>query len=196
MKDQYNRIFWGIIIATFHINLGIVRILPEFIGWWMISSACFELYDISKNAKFMKARKVSGVMVIWSLVASLLYLGSISGIALDIVQFAPVVFTMMEMLFAYQILEASAENFFANEKMELHAFYIHRTGVSSILYGVEAVSLTVALLVFDSFFITASAFLGIGIRIWMALMMKSMSQEWELPVNETETVKSELPEDQ
>jgi len=62
MKDQYNKLFWGIILATFHINLGMVRILPEFIGWWMVSSACCELYDISKNTKFMKARKVTGAI--------------------------------------------------------------------------------------------------------------------------------------
>lgn len=180
MKDQYNKLFWGIILATFHINLGMIRILPEFIGWWMVSSACYELYDISKNTKFMKARKVSGAMAIWSLAASLLSLASFnSGMVLDILQFASVIFIMMEMLFVANILEASAVTFHSNGRTELYPFYVRRAGISSTLLAAVASAFCIALVLSDTFFITAAAILGIGIRIWLAVMMKSMSQDWE-----------------
>lgn len=180
MKDQYNRLFWGIILATFHINLGMIRILPEFIGWWMVSSACCELYAISNNTKYMKARKVTGAMAVWSFAASLFSLTSFnSGMSLDLLQFASVIFIMMEMLFTANILEASAETFHSNGRTELYPFYVRRAGISSILLAAVAVALCFALVFSDSFFITAAAILGIGIRIWLAVIMKTMSHDWE-----------------
>jgi len=86
---------------------------------------------------------------------------------------------MMEMLFAANILEASAETFHSNGRTELYPFYVRRAGASSILLAAVGALLCIALVLSDTFFITAAAILGIGIRIWLSLMMKSMSQDWE-----------------
>lgn len=38
MSEGYRKIFWGIFIATFNINIGMVKILPSFVGFLIISS--------------------------------------------------------------------------------------------------------------------------------------------------------------
>ena len=50
----YRKLFWGIMVITFNINLGFLNVLPDFIGYWMIYSALSLLeaqHEIYKKGK-------------------------------------------------------------------------------------------------------------------------------------------------
>jgi hypothetical protein len=45
LKVNYTRVFWGIILVYFNINLGPVDILPNFIGYYLIASGLAALSE-------------------------------------------------------------------------------------------------------------------------------------------------------
>lgn len=73
MKWGLNRIFWGFIIITFHINIGPIPVLPDFIGYILIGNGLYSIINIEgTDESFLKARKITSIMVIISVVDLLL----------------------------------------------------------------------------------------------------------------------------
>ncbi|GKX68118.1 hypothetical protein [Inconstantimicrobium mannanitabidum] len=73
MKWGLNRIFWGFIIITFHINIGPIPILPDFIGYILIGNGLYSIINIDgTDESFLKARKITTIMVIISIINLLL----------------------------------------------------------------------------------------------------------------------------
>lgn len=69
MKSGLNKIFWGVIILTFHINIGSIPILPDFIGYIFIGVGLDAVINLKYiDNSFKKARKVTSIMVVISLV--------------------------------------------------------------------------------------------------------------------------------
>ena len=53
-EKGYNRLFWGILITIFHINIGYISIIPDFVGYMLIYSGLNVLstqHEIYKNGK-------------------------------------------------------------------------------------------------------------------------------------------------
>lgn len=62
MEKQYQKIFWGIFILTFHLNLGPIEILPGFVGYLMIYSGCRCFYEESALPSFQTAGRYAAVL--------------------------------------------------------------------------------------------------------------------------------------
>ena len=59
----FKKIFWGNIITIFHLNLGPIEILPNFIGFLIISSGIKEVLCKYDNSNLRKALKINSVQV-------------------------------------------------------------------------------------------------------------------------------------
>lgn len=77
MAKGYRLIFWGIIFISFHITLGSFQMLPNFIGWAMITSGINKMGEICKSGSFKRASVFSGIAVIYSIINLMLELGGI-----------------------------------------------------------------------------------------------------------------------
>lgn len=73
MFDGLSKVFWGIFIATFNINLGPVKILPAFVGFMVISSGINTIYIEHKTDEFRKTLDFSRIVISMSL------LGGVAG---------------------------------------------------------------------------------------------------------------------
>jgi len=76
MRDGYKIIFWGIFISTFHINFGIVQILPVFIGFLIIRLGIKSIVEEYDCTSLHNAVKVA------ALTAAVSAVGSIIGLVL------------------------------------------------------------------------------------------------------------------
>ncbi|HEX2925116.1 MAG TPA: hypothetical protein VHP38_02480 [Ruminiclostridium sp.] len=65
LKSSYTRVFWGLILVYFDINLGFFDILPNFIGYYLISSGLGGLAQ--KNPAYKTGRIPSALMIFVSL---------------------------------------------------------------------------------------------------------------------------------
>lgn len=67
MMKGYKKIFWGMFLSIFHVNLRYIRILPPFIAYLIIASGCNELNEkIPKATYFHKANRYAKLFAILS----------------------------------------------------------------------------------------------------------------------------------
>ncbi|MDV4150986.1 hypothetical protein R0131_09065 [Clostridium sp. AL.422] len=59
----YKKIFWGTILTIFHLNLGTIEILPNFIGFLIISAGIKEILCKYDNQNIRMALKINRVQV-------------------------------------------------------------------------------------------------------------------------------------
>lgn len=68
MSDNFNKIFWGIIITLFNFNIGWLNILPDFIGYGLMISGLSYLYNETKYKEFYIAKNISVIFFILSII--------------------------------------------------------------------------------------------------------------------------------
>ncbi len=71
MFSGYRLIFWGIFFISFHINLGNLQLLPNFIGWAMIAGGVGRLRNRQPSESFHKASILAFIAVIYSVITFL-----------------------------------------------------------------------------------------------------------------------------
>ena len=52
MEAGYKKIFWGFLITIFNINLGTINILPDFVGYYIMGSGTYKIYEQYENGNF------------------------------------------------------------------------------------------------------------------------------------------------
>ena len=63
MTTGYNKIFWGFIFLTFHINLGSIKLLPDFISYIIIYFGIKELLEEYNLGSLKKASNCDSVLI-------------------------------------------------------------------------------------------------------------------------------------
>lgn len=103
MGEAYRKIFWGIFILTFHINLGPLQILPNFVGYFLMVSATTMLFDRHGISSFRNAKHMAAVLGVLSLLENLyFFMGQVAFAPYTF--FGPLLFGVLELLFFYQVL--------------------------------------------------------------------------------------------
>lgn len=119
MYQAYNKIFWGIFVITFHVNFGVIRIFPTFIGFMIISSGIRTLYENTQIKSLNTARIIGNAMVVLSILGEITVLafpdlGSLymfNGIRV-------VLYTTIEILMFFKLFEGSIEYLNSSENKE------------------------------------------------------------------------------
>ena len=73
MEQSYKKIFWGFLITIFDINLGPVNILPDFLGFLIISSGLMELITAFENINFKTAKRTANFLAFYSIAVFVLF---------------------------------------------------------------------------------------------------------------------------
>ncbi|MCR1972055.1 hypothetical protein [Clostridium cochlearium] len=120
MYNEYNKIFWGIFIATFNIKLGSVKILPAFIGYIIILSGISSLYKITHIESFNKSKTFAIIISIITILGEFIEFLSIKSNNLFLFNEICIVFSsVMELLMFYNLFNASIEYFNNNNQWDL-----------------------------------------------------------------------------
>lgn len=75
MEQGYKKIFWGLLISLFDINLGPVNILPDFIGYFIIGSGVHKVYEEFESKELKTANSLANFLMCYSLIMSVLNYG-------------------------------------------------------------------------------------------------------------------------
>lgn len=59
MIKGYSKIFWGLVIATFNIKFGMIKIFPAFVGFLIIYSGISDIYSESPSEDFKAAKSIA-----------------------------------------------------------------------------------------------------------------------------------------
>lgn len=72
MRQAYGKIFWGLLITIFDINIGRVNLLPNFIGYFIIGSGILKIREGFEHEAFKKACGIAYFLTAYSLILSAL----------------------------------------------------------------------------------------------------------------------------
>lgn len=176
MFSGYRLIFWGIFFISFHINLGNLQLLPNFIGWAMIAGGVGRLRNRQPSENFHKASILAFIAVIYSVIT---FLTEFAGShALD---FNPyLLFTMMfisivELLTEYFIIKGSAEYLYNCGNIEFADDLAGRFRN----YLIIDILLLIAVLISFTLYspaITIFAIFGLLLRIWFLMIIHGLKK--------------------
>lgn len=65
MNKQYKKLFWGLIFISFNFTFFNINILPDFIGYILITYALTELSKVEEA--YIKGKKYSEIMILFSI---------------------------------------------------------------------------------------------------------------------------------
>ena len=102
MFEGLNKMFWGIFLATFSINLGPIKILPSFIGFMILSSGINTIHNEHKTDEFKKALDYSRILIVIALFGGLIDFFTQGSYQYSILlQIWPIVLLIVELLMFY-----------------------------------------------------------------------------------------------
>lgn len=110
MHNGYKNIFRGLILMSFHVDIGNLRFFPAFVGLYLITLGLDELYRETGQLSFTKARLLSMAALLFSILTSIF--GMISEGAYE--KMIPIIlwhtgYQILEMVMFFKILESSVE---------------------------------------------------------------------------------------
>ena len=83
MNSGYNKIFWGFIFLIFHINLGSIKLLPDFISYMVIYFGIKELIDQYKLESLKQSANCASILIFIAFIIGVI-LVFVSGSRLDL----------------------------------------------------------------------------------------------------------------
>lgn len=177
MTEGYKRIFWGILIATFNMKIGIITILPAFVGWIVVMVGLSELKENAHKGDFSKPWISAMVLVATSLGGGLSLLGgSNTGSFLPLL-FYPVFLIAIELIVFHKVLEVSVHNFNTMDRQESVKKYIGKDRIYIILTGISMILLVISLTINHEGAGVIGTVMAMISRIYLLTVINSLSKE-------------------
>lgn len=115
-EKAYSNIGLGLILATFHINLGTLQIVPTFVGWILVAMGVDTLVKSERQILIHKSKTLSEVLVVINL---LVLIGSVLVKPIGDSYLITIIVSLIELLFIYYFLSGVTEIFKAKGKIQL-----------------------------------------------------------------------------
>jgi hypothetical protein len=188
MDKGYHKIFWGLILLSFHINLGPIQIVPGFVSWIIILTGIEILQQGFESQGFNEGSRYAKILLFISIVGGLISL--FGGNALNnsvLYSYLPIVTITFELLFAYKILEGSIEALKANDTdTEIKVLELENNQkVYTILHTIGVVGFTIAITFNIRWLLTIIAIYALFIRFFLMGIINSLKKIY-LPPAENE----------
>lgn len=182
MDSGYLKILIGILLATFHINLGAVQILPPVLGWFVVTLGASDLLEKFPNTPFKNASLLSKAILSYTLITdAVAFFNPSLFSASSMFRFAPVIYAIIHLVFVYHILEGSILYVRSLNREDLEKSLVARTGTFIVLYLVNSLVLCYSLAFYGSVFLNITAAAGVILNLWLMLMMNEMRKLEAVP---------------
>ncbi len=176
MFSGYRLIFWGIFFISFHINLGNLQLLPNFIGWAMIAGGVGRLRNRQPSESFHKASILAFIAVIYSVITFLTdFAGSQALNFNPNLLFMMMFISIVELLAEYFIIKGSAEYLYNSGNIEFADDLAGRFRN----YLIIDILLLIAVLISFTLYspaITIFAIFGLLLRIWFLIIIHGLKK--------------------
>ncbi|KOR26812.1 hypothetical protein [Clostridium sp. L74] len=173
MDNGYKKVLWGIFIITFNINLGIIRILPPFIGFIIILRGISSLYKETQIESFNNA-KIFAIII--SGIATIVEFTGLLSIELTnsfIFNEVCIVFSkIIELIMFYKLFNGSIEYLNNNDKYDLACESIKKLRFYIITSVINIIFLNLTLLfdikIFNIIVLAMLIILRIYLMMWIS----------------------------
>jgi len=174
MYSGYRKIFWGIFIITFNINLGIIKILPAFIGFMIISSGINSLYNETNIESFNKARVLANIISAITFIGQFIELSLMKSFILNGIWV--VLYTAIEIVMFYKYFEGVIEYFNINNNQDLAHKNIKSTRFFIIASIINLILINFALIFNITWLQLIVAIVMIILRIYLMVLTNNFKK--------------------
>lgn len=176
MEKQYQKIFWGIFILTFHLNLGPMEIFPGFVGYLMIFSACRSFYEESDLPSFKTAGRYAAVLSALGVLDKLLSFSGFFTWNPLITLWMPLM-GVLELLLFYHLLGGSIVRLESSEQKEEAEDLLRTQKILTLLLSAQVVLSYLAFQLFLSPLVLVASAGAILLRIYIMSIVASLRQQ-------------------
>lgn len=175
MKSGTKQIFWGILIATFHLNLGGLTILPAFVGWSVVASGLSKLEEHAPESEFGRTRSKAYLLVGASLLGSLLslYGASAYAFAIPLALYGAGVM-VIELALFHHVLEAAVQRFQSLHQTQEAQLFTGKDRTYLLLMGVSLVLVILSITFQHAGASLMGALLAIATRIYLLTVISAL----------------------
>ncbi|WP_027400361.1 hypothetical protein [Anaerovorax odorimutans] len=175
MGEGYSKIFWGLFLTMFHINLGSIQLLPNFIGLLIVLNGIKQMLYKYENIKELKnAVAFCYMSIIIEFIIFFIKLISYEGIALifNLIIIELGIISDFIMIFyilsgAVRILERLELTIAANE-------YIKNIRIFTVLYSILCIILAISVSFNFEIIAVLSIIFWIIINIWLLIIIRGL----------------------
>lgn len=169
MYEGFRTIFWGIFFVTFHINLGPIAILPLFVGYMIVSRGINRLREEFDTVHFEKARRISFWLTILGVFSFLLIWSPVQNTIL--LSYYPLLFSILELLLVYNILEGSIERFITGDKRDVADNYRSEQRTYIVFMTIYIIGMCIAITIGENTLAFVMLIFGLFLRLWLMAML-------------------------
>lgn len=175
MYSGYRTIFWGYFFATFHINLGMLQILPAFVGWIMISAGIAKIANEMKTVRISRATTYASLLVVLSIVSGAFHLinpNMTNNYTYNLV--ATILFAVIELMTEITVMEESIDYLYRNDQKDKAESLNRSLRKYSDSLIVNTILMCIALTLLASTFLFLLGIIGVLLRIWYMRMISNL----------------------
>ena len=178
MYEGLNKVFWGIFIATFNLNLGPIKILPAFVGFMVISSGINTIYIEHHSEEFRKALDFSRVAIAISLLGGLIdfLTGGVYQYSL-LLQICPIILMTVELLLFYNLFLGIIMHFSSVGNLEVSERVMGSSRLYMIIFITSISFLSFVLLFNLGGLNTLLAIVFVILRISLMVMISGLKKD-------------------
>lgn len=180
MFEGFRILFWGVFLITFHINLGPIAILPVFVGYMIVSRGIDHLQSVFTSPYYQRARIVSMLLTIFGVISFLLIWAPKQP---TFMSYYPLLFSVLELLLVYYILEGTIEKFVADGEKELARDYRSEQRTYTVLMTIFIIGLCIAITFAVGILSFVMVLLGLFLRLWLMVMLGRLKRTQQGPGN-------------
>ncbi len=176
MVSGYRFIFWGLILATFHINIGMLPILPVFVGYLNMAHGVRLIREEYSSPQLDKAYLITYLLAVLGIIGQVItWLGRSN----DWIRLLPAAYGVLELFFMYYLLEGSMAFFHDNGREALEIEY---KGKLSLFIATELlfiIAILIGSVMMNQGILLIASIAGVILRIWMMILVSGLKSERE-----------------
>lgn len=178
MNDGYKKVFWGIFIATFNVNMGAIKILPPFIGWIVVAIGILEIQKKSETVDYSLSKYASFILIGVALMGDAFRVfATTQSNPFILLLFYPVVLMVIEFLLFYNLLEATIQSIKTNKLNQIIDVYLERNKTYIIFAAIAIISATLSVFVYLDVVRAFTTIFTILTRVYLLMTFLNLSKE-------------------
>ncbi|WP_297712157.1 hypothetical protein [Clostridium sp.] len=175
MSSGYNKIFWGFIFLIFHINLGSIKLLPDFISYMVIYFGIKELLDEYKLESLKQSANCASILIFMAFIRLVINfsIGSemINNIYFNIIWMN--VFNIVEIIMIYKLLVSNNE-ILKIKNDNLYENYNNKISMYIIIASIITVVNTINMIFYSEVIGGCIVVLALALRLLIIMLVRKM----------------------
>lgn len=194
MKKSFNKVFWGFIIVVFNINIGPVNLMPDFLGYFIMSSGLIEIIDKFENKSFNTAKSIINFLFLYTLFTSVMNLLGIedsfrsygrNDFYDNFISYKSVFdlgltifISLIKLIATYKILSGTIELYLSGNQ-QLKAESMEKSQrLYTILSLIGNLGIAVSLNISNEYFVMTAVLLLIAVYIYYAVLLRRIRNDF------------------